>query len=316
MTKTLRHLFTPHKTNNHRPRILHPMGMVVMVAFVLLSHSGIELLAQYHPQGFVLGFASNISNWDVLQQTNQQRIDNGLPALAMSEKLNVAAKAKAEDMFKEDYWAHISPSGVPPWTFIKNSGYNYTVAGENLARDFDTTGPMVSAWMASPTHRANIVHSQYRETGIAVVNGTLGGVETTLVVQMFGTPIQPHLAPISQSDPPQDLAVETLPAVEEIPAPEETLPSQEISLIPQSQTVLSESDMVSNEPVTFVSPLDIKKSAVVAVIGMIMAVLVIDELIIRNRQTVRFVGRNFAHISFLGLAMLVIWNVIQPGMIR
>ena len=91
-------------------------------------------------------------------------------------------------MFNKQYWAHTAPDGKEPWDFMSEAGYSYQVAGENLARDFSTTSAMVAAWMASPTHRANIMNGRYTEIGIAVINGTLEGVETTLVVQMFGTP--------------------------------------------------------------------------------------------------------------------------------
>jgi len=319
MLGTLRHLFTPHHTNNHRPRVLHPIGMAVMVALLLGLNSGVELLEEHQPAGLVLGYASNINAGDVLVQTNQERVSQGLPPLHMSDKLSQAAAAKAADMFQEDYWAHISPAGVPPWTFIKNAGYRYSVAGENLARDFDTTEPMVEAWMASPTHKANIVHSKYTETGIAVANGTLGGVETTLVVQMFGLPTQPVLGnnqtnTTSEPQITQTAETETLPIAET----EEVLEAN-VALAPTQQAVLSETQATSLEadssPI-FVSPMDVKKSVVLAVIGMIMAVLVLDELIIRRRQTVRFVGRNVAHMSFLVLALIIIWNVIQPGMIQ
>lgn len=43
--------------------------------------------------------------------------------------------------------------------------------------------------MNSPTHKENIINPKYKEIGIGVVNGTLGGIKTTLVVQHFGTPL-------------------------------------------------------------------------------------------------------------------------------
>lgn len=333
MLDTIRHLFTPHHTNNHRPKIIHPKGMALMIGVILLSSSSVEILREYQPEGIVLGYASNISASEVLNQTNQQRIDSNLPPLIMSQKLNQAAAAKAADMFTQDYWAHISPSGVPPWTFIKNSGYSYSVAGENLARDFDSTGPMVDAWMASPTHRANIVHTKYTETGIAVVNGNLQGIDTTLVVQMFGRPVQPIVSTDDTQAPPAQISPEA--AVEnqlddqvdqaDMLAPVTDTETEIISeheseyVYAPSQAVLSQTQATRLDPTEnpiYLSPLDIKKSAVLAVIFLIMTVLILDEIIIRHRQTVRFVGRNVAHVSFLLLTLLIVWNVIQPGTIQ
>lgn len=314
MVTTLRHLFTPHHTNNHRPRLLHPMGMAVMMALVLVANSCVELLSARQPQGVVLGYASHISVYDVLEQTNQERIKNGLEPLILNQELTYAAQAKAADMFAKDYWAHISPDGNPPWTFIRNQGYRYTVAGENLARDFDVTAPMVDAWMASPTHRANIVHPRYQETGIAVVNGTLSDIKTTLVVQMFGSPVQPALAPLDS-----DIAqLESDPSLAEVVnEPQPNLLYESDQLIPVAEpTVLSQTETADTEYVLYVSPLDVKKSVALAVIFLIMAVLVIDEIIIRHKQTVRFVGRNLAHMSFLVLVLIIVWQIIQPGVIQ
>lgn len=318
MLATLKHLFTPHHTNNHRPRILQPLGMLVMVGLILSGSGAVEVL-EHRPvnQGLVLGYASNITISQVLEQTNQERINNGLNPLELNEALSKAAANKAADMFSKDYWAHVSPDGVPPWTFIRNAGYRYSVAGENLARDFDTTGPMVAAWMASPTHRDNIVHNRYTQTGIAVANGQLGGVETTLVVQMFGEPVGVVVAANRPSGQIADQG-STQPAIEETIDPIEvvTLPEESV-VVAETPTVavLSQSEGTSQTPV-YVSPLDIKKSIVLAVILLMMAVLVVDEMIIRHRQTARFVGRNLAHFSFLLLFMMIVINIIQPGTIR
>ena len=46
----------------------------------------------------------------------------------------------------------------------------------------------MTAWMNSPTHRDNVLRKDFTEVGFAVVDGTLGGEQTTLVVQMFGKP--------------------------------------------------------------------------------------------------------------------------------
>jgi uncharacterized protein YkwD len=62
-------------------------------------------------------------------------------------------------------------------------GYRYRVAGENLAQGFTDPQALTAAWMASPTHRANILDHDFNETGIGISNGKQG----TLIVQLFGT---------------------------------------------------------------------------------------------------------------------------------
>jgi hypothetical protein len=63
-----------------------------------------------------------------------------------------------------------------------------------VAKDFYDTQGRMDAWIGSPTHNANLVSDKYQEIGIGVVNGTLNGYKTTLVVQHFGTPLTGSLS--------------------------------------------------------------------------------------------------------------------------
>lgn len=124
----------------------------------------------------------------VLDETNRARYDNDLPSLAFSSLLTHAAQAKAEDLCAHNYWSHVSPNGVEPWKFIKAAGYDYWFAGENLGRDFYDAKALVNSWLASPAHKENIVGSNFKEMGIAMIDCNNRGQYTKLVVQMFGTP--------------------------------------------------------------------------------------------------------------------------------
>lgn len=124
----------------------------------------------------------------IIGLTNAERAKAGLKPLAHNSRLARAAKAKAEDMFTRRYFDHISPSGRTPWGFIKEADYNYLKAGENLAIDFTSPRLTVPAWMASPSHRANILKPEYKEIGLALVEGEFNGRQTTIIVQMFGSP--------------------------------------------------------------------------------------------------------------------------------
>jgi hypothetical protein len=130
--------------------------------------------------------AAAVSAGGVISLTNAQRAAAGLSPLAYNGMLASSAYAKAQDMLAKNYWAHTSPDGLTAWTFIRASGYPYIAAGENLAKDFASDSDAVAAWMASPGHRANMLSSSYRDMGVAVVNGTLMGAQTTLVVAHFG----------------------------------------------------------------------------------------------------------------------------------
>jgi uncharacterized protein YkwD len=121
----------------------------------------------------------------LIQTTNEQRIRAGLTPLKWNPALYSAANAKAADMLQKQYFDHIAPDGTTPWMFIRQA-YSYESAGENLAIDFHNPSDAVPAWMDSPSHRANLLDKKFRDTGVAVVQGSMNGKLTTIIVQMFG----------------------------------------------------------------------------------------------------------------------------------
>jgi len=127
----------------------------------------------------------------IIEETNLQRQENGdLPALSENELLTEAALAKAQDMFKKQYFEHESPSGVTPGQLVQNAGYEFIVAGENLILgNFFSEKELVQAWMDSPGHRANILNNKYTEIGVAVIKGTYEGRSVWIGVQEFGLPL-------------------------------------------------------------------------------------------------------------------------------
>ncbi|MSU60627.1 MAG: CAP domain-containing protein [Candidatus Staskawiczbacteria bacterium] len=124
----------------------------------------------------------------VLAETNIQRYNNNmLPPLVENAKLIAAAQAKAEDMLKNEYFEHISPSGVNSGQLVRSFGYEYMTMGENLIRgNFSGEKELVQLWMASPGHRANILNTRFTEIGVAVAKGTYKGQTVWIGVQEFG----------------------------------------------------------------------------------------------------------------------------------
>lgn len=133
-------------------------------------------------------YASEISREGVIFLINKERVERGLNTLTINSRLQTAAQWKADDMIEKDYWEHFH-NGKSPWAWMKEAGYDYLDAGENLAIDFSELEPMHSAWMDSPTHRDNIINSKYKEAGIGIVSGDFEGHQTIVVVQMFGNPV-------------------------------------------------------------------------------------------------------------------------------
>jgi uncharacterized protein YkwD len=125
---------------------------------------------------------------ELLAATNAAREKMGVAPLILSSLLNEAAARKVEDMRTQGYWDHYRPTDKKaPWDFMKEAGYNYRVAGENLARGFKTVNGITEAWLASPTHRANLLSAKYTEVGFADAE-TIdeNGDKILLTVQMLG----------------------------------------------------------------------------------------------------------------------------------
>jgi len=300
MFASLAHYLTPQKSNNQRARLLQPAGLTIVIAFFLFTQSTLSLFQNLPFKGFILGYASNISADQVIDQINSQRTQAGLKPLTLSAQLTQAAIGKANHMFLQNYWAHFAPDGTSPWVFIKNAGYQYSVAGENLARDFDTTKPMISAWMNSPTHQDNVLNSKYQDTGIAVVNGSLNGVETTLVVQMFGVAsTQTAAAPL----------IPTQAVASEVDQSSDRSKANALTPQPESAT-LSQSSGQENST-TLISPLNLTKAFATAIVIFLMIILIYDTLIARKRKTVRLAGKNIAHFSFFAMLLLIILTLTQ-----
>jgi hypothetical protein len=125
----------------------------------------------------------------LIDLTNEARLVSGQRILARSSLLDQAAQLKANDMATNNYFAHVSPSGLSPWYWFSRVNYVFSYAGENLAVDFSESVDVKNAWLLSPTHKANILSSNFTEIGIAVAEGYRHGKPTVYVVQMFGKPL-------------------------------------------------------------------------------------------------------------------------------
>ncbi len=250
--------FIPHPDNDHWPLALRHRSLAYVSLFLVLTKLATIIAVTLVPTTARL---STITQERMIQLTNQARKEAGLPALSVNSALTQAAQLKGQDMLTHEYFAHISPSGITPWFWMKKTGYEYTVAGENLAIDFGEAEDVVEAWLHSPSHRANLLHEEYTETGIAVVSGQFQGGTSIIVVHMFGRPLQAGAASEEQPAAPQEQA--EAPAQEAAPtaAPQatplpttEALPSPEATPLPAPRTpriALAHSPKDSEDSVTF-----------------------------------------------------------------
>lgn len=311
--ESLLHFLTPRHTNNHKAKALHFSSLTTYIALLLVFQIALSTVARFDPQ--VLGYASNISVGDLLRITNEKRrAASGLPALALNDQLNSAANAKANDMFANNYWAHNSPSGKDPWSFIISAGYNYLFAGENLARDFGNSQGVVDAWMNSPSHRENIINDKYKDIGFAVVNGKLNGNETTLVVQMFGTKSGGAPTVAAPQVPVPTPTPVPIPKENVIPATPEATPASPAAKPEVVQTPPGQILNVESRPQPRFDILGVTRNASLGLVALLMGILIVDSALVYRRRIVRLSGHNLAHLMVL-IAVLVLLNVIGRGII-
>lgn len=102
----------------------------------------------------------------VIDLTNEQRKQNGLPALQADSKLSGVAQKKSVDMSQNSYFSHTSPTFGSPFDMMRDSGVSYKTAGENIAQGQPTPEAVVKAWMGSPGHRKNILSPDFTHIGV------------------------------------------------------------------------------------------------------------------------------------------------------
>lgn len=290
------HHFLPHPETKKRAKLLRLEALFIYVLVVGLFGLFLHLLPKVAPG--ILGYASDITIRDLLSETNQIRNEHGLKSLKVNPILSTAAKAKAEHMFQNGYWAHNAPDGTTPWDFILEAGYDYKYAGENLAKNFTTSRGVVEAWYKSPSHKENLLNKDYDEIGFAVVDGVLDGYETTLVVQMFG---KSRVAPVVVAKQPQSYAVDEVPAkqVEVAPAIGEEVASERTGLD------------TPKEPIV-----DVTTATRVLTLGLssfLFILLALDIWYTKKKAIPKITANAYAHILFLIVTVVGLWFALMPG---
>ena len=106
---------------------------------------------------------------EVVRLVNAERAAYGLPALSIRADLCQYARVKSQDMHDSGYFSHTSPNYGSPFDMMQSFGITYSHAGENIAMGYSTPEVVVSAWMNSEGHRANILSASYTELGVGYV---------------------------------------------------------------------------------------------------------------------------------------------------
>ena len=123
---------------------------------------------------------------DIISLANEARKEKNISPIVRNEKLMTSALIKAQDMKDNEYFEHVSPSGLDMSYFVGEAGYGYSTVGENLAEGYFSAQDVHIAWMNSEGHRENILSPDFEEIGVAVLEINKDGYTSFLSVQHFG----------------------------------------------------------------------------------------------------------------------------------
>ena len=239
ISKWFNKYFIPHRENGYRPHFLRHESILVIFLVVIVIE--LSFLAQVFVVFDKTKFLASVLPAILTDLTNTERSQNDAPPLTENVLLTKAAQMKAQDMAEKGYFAHTSPEGKTPWYWFEQAGYHFTSAGENLAVNFFESSDVATAWMNSPTHRANIVKKEYKEIGIGVASGIYKGRNTVFVAQLFGTPLATSAEPVNTTPV---VPVVALKPVALLPAPVVTTTP---TVAPAATQVLGETTTKSTE---------------------------------------------------------------------
>jgi uncharacterized protein YkwD len=134
-------------------------------------------------------YAGGSSPDNIIHLTNKERERAGLIKLSPNAALTEAAANKADEIFRTNNFQHtINDKKFSAW--IKETGYDYQYAGENLAINYFKDNEAMTAWMNSVSHKKNILNPLFEEIGVAIVEGPFDGADAKLIVQEFGTKVK------------------------------------------------------------------------------------------------------------------------------
>jgi uncharacterized protein YkwD len=108
----------------------------------------------------------------VLELVNIERANHGLAPLEWHNALGTVARNHSIDMANRLFIYHTCPSGITFDQRVQNANISFFMVGENVAGGQRTPEVVVSRWMESPGHRANILNPDFTHLGVGFHLGT------------------------------------------------------------------------------------------------------------------------------------------------
>ncbi|MFF3941463.1 sigma-70 family RNA polymerase sigma factor [Streptomyces phaeofaciens] len=110
----------------------------------------------------------------VIALVNEERASAGCGPLTEDGLLRKAAQGHSEDMAARDFFDHTNPDGADPGQRITAAGYRWSTYGENIAKGQQSAESVMTSWMNSPGHRANILNCDFKNIGVGIHDGAGG----------------------------------------------------------------------------------------------------------------------------------------------
>ena len=134
------------------------------------------------PTAAPTGSTASAIEREVFDLVNAERARYGLSALTWADDLARVARGHSRDMIDRGFFDHTNPDGRSPFDRLRLAGISYRTAAENIAYGQRTPEAVMTAWMNSSGHRANILNASVKELGVGAAVSSGGTIYWT---QMF-----------------------------------------------------------------------------------------------------------------------------------
>lgn len=126
--------------------------------------------------GGTSGGSDQVSRYEseVLSLVNTERAKAGCGAVQNNSQLHNAARGHSADMAANNYFSHTSQDGRTFADRIRAAGYTGPAIAENIAWGQSTPQAVMTAWMNSSGHRANILNCRYNALGVGLAYSSDG----------------------------------------------------------------------------------------------------------------------------------------------
>ena len=111
-----------------------------------------------------------------------------VPALSWDAKLEAAALAHTRDMIAKNFFSHTGSDGSNVGTRATSAGYTWSSIGENIAAGYPSLDAVVTGWLQSPGHCANLMSANFTQFGLSLQNASGNAAYDTYWTMVLARP--------------------------------------------------------------------------------------------------------------------------------